>query len=133
MVLLRAKHAQRASEQVAEVNKGSDRDLAVQVSLSLVAMSIHARWLSPARQWLAKACISLNAANLRFIPAVGRPPGLTEDVRERIVALSQVIYLESYMFLAVDGTEPMMTARIEKEFRQDLQVRDCSFTPRGSG
>ena len=131
MVLLRAKHAQRASEQVAEINTGSDRDLAVQVSLSLVAMSVYARWLSPARQWLAKTCISLNAANLRFMPAVGRPPALTEDIRERIVALSQVIYFESYMFLAVDGTEPMMTARIEKEFRQDLQVRVCFLTPRG--
>ena len=97
--------------------------------MSLVAMSIHARWLSPARQWLAKACISLNAANLRFIPATGRPPGLTEDVRERLVALSQVIYLESYMFLAVDGTEPMMAVRIEKEFRDDLQVRVRPLTP----
>ena len=129
MVLLRARYAQRASEQVAEINLGGDRDLAVQVSLSLVAMSIHARWLSPARQWLAKACISLNAANLRFIPATGRPPELTEYVRERLVALSQAIYLESYMFLAVDGTEPMMAARIEKEFRGDLQVRVRSFTP----
>jgi len=129
MVFLRAKHAQRASEQAAEINKGSDRYLAVQVSLSLVFMSIHARWLNPARQWLAKTCTYLSAANLRFIPAIGRPPGLTEDIRERIVALSQVIYMESYMFLAVDGTEPMMTARIENEFRRDLQVRGCFFNP----
>jgi len=129
MVLLRAKHAQRAAEQLAEINMGSDRDLAVQVALSYVAMSIHARWLSPARQWLAKTCISLNAANLRFIPAVGRPSRLTEDIRERIVALSQVIYMGSYMFLAVDGTEPMMTARIENEFRRDLQVRGCFLNP----
>ena len=33
------------------------------------------------------------------------------------------------MFLAVDGTEPKMTVRIEKEFRQDLQVRVQTFTP----
>ena len=133
MVFRRAKHAQRASEQVAEANVGSDRDLAVQISLSLVAVSIHARWLDPASQWLAKTCISLNVANLRFIPATGRPPEFTEDIHERIVTLSQVIYLESYMFLAVNGTEPMMTVRIEKEFRQDLQVMVCFPTPRGVG
>ena len=27
------------------------------------------------------------------------------------------------MFLVVDGTEPKMTVRIQKEFRHDLQVR----------
>ena len=85
-------------------------------------MTLHSRWIDSARKCLTKTCIALNAANLRFIPATGRPPGLTEDVRERAVVLSQVIYLESYMFLAVDGTEPKMTVRIEKEFRHDLQV-----------
>ena len=45
------------------------------------------------------------------------------------MALSQAIYLESYMFLAVDGVEPMMVIRIEKEFRHDPQVRVCFLTP----
>lgn len=63
----------------------------------------------------------LHAANLRFVPAIGSPPGLSEDVRERAVVLSQIIYFESYMFLAVDGAEPKFISRIEKEFRYELQ------------
>lgn len=86
-------------------------------------MTLHARWLGPSRQCLTKACIILNAATLRFIPATGRPPGLTEAVHERAVVLSQIVYYESYLFLAVDGTEPKLATRIEREFRQELQVR----------
>jgi len=92
-------------------------------------MSLHARWLERARRFLTRACIALDAANLRFIPATGRPPGLTEDVHERLVVLSQIIYMESYLFLAVDGTGPKMAARIGEEPRRDLRVRVHFLTP----
>ena len=127
-MLLRAKHAQRTWEQIAEVNRGSDPNLTIQVFFSLTSMTLHSRWLDSARKSLTRTCITLNAAGLRFVPATGRPPEFTEDVRERVVALSQIIYLENYMFLAVDGKEPKMTVRIEKEFRQDLQVRARSLS-----
>ena len=129
MVRLRAKHAQRAHEQVVELIGGNDANLKVHVVHSLAAMTLYSRWFEPARQCLTKACIALNAANLRFIPAIGRPPELTDDVREWIVVLSQVIYLENYLFLAVDGKEPIMTIRIEKEFRHELQVRPRFLGP----
>lgn len=131
IVQLRAKHGQRALEQVAEVNGGTNAEVSVHVLLSLAAMTLHARWTERARQFLTKACIALNAANIQFIPATGRPPGLTEDVSERLVVLSQVIYLENYLFLAVDGTEPKMTARIEKEFRREVEVRVLFPVPCG--
>ena len=129
MVLLHAKHAQRSFEQLAEISGGSDANLTVQVLFSLTSMTLHSRWLEFARTCLTRTCIALNAAGLRFIPATGRPPALTEDVHERVVVLSQVIYLESYMFLVVDGKEPKMTVRIEKEFRHDLQVMVRSLDP----
>jgi len=132
MVLLHAKHAQRAFEKISEVSGGSNASLTVQVLFCLTSMTLHSRWPGFARKCLTKTCIALNAAGLRFIPATGRPPELTEDVRERVVVLSQVIYLESYMFLVVDGIEPKMTVRIEKEFRQDLQVRVFSLAPYGA-
>jgi len=123
MVRLRVKHAQRAFEQLEEIASGSNANLTVQVSFSLAVMALYSRWFDTARKFLKRACIALNAAGRRFIPATGRPPELTEDVRERLVVLSQVIYMENYMFLVVDGTEPKMTVRIEQEFRDDLQVR----------
>ena len=129
-VQIRAKHAQRAFEQLAEITGGGDANLTVQVTFSLTAMALYSRWPDPVRKCLTTTCIALNAAGLRFIPATGRPPELTEDVRERLVVLSQVIYVENYMFLVVDGTVPRMTVRIEKEFRYDLQVSVRSLTSR---
>ena len=133
MIQLRARHSQRAWEQIADISTGSDANLLVQVFFSITTMGLHARWFEFGRQYLTKTCIALNAAKLQFIPATGRPPGLTEDIRERLVVLSQVIYMESYMFLAIDGIEPKMTDRIEKEFRHELQVRGGFPAPRGAG
>ena len=118
-----ARIIQQGLEHFAEITRGSNADLTVQVFVSIAAMTLHVRWVNPSRDCLMKACTILRAANLRFIPAIGSPPGLSEDVRERVVVLSQIIYLESYMFLAVDGIEPKLVTRIEKEFRYELQVR----------
>jgi len=128
IVLLLAKYAQRTWEQIAEINTGNDPNLTIQAFFSLTSMTLHSRWLDSARKFLTRPCIALNAAGLRFVPVTDRPPELTEDVRERVVALSQIIYLENYIFLVVDGTEPRMTVRIQKEFRHDLQVRVRSLS-----
>ena len=125
---LRAKHAQRVFEQLTEVVIGGDANLLVHAFFSMAAMSLYAKFLKFARHNLLKACIALNAANLRFIPTTGYPSGLTEEAHERIVILSQVVYLENYMFLVVDGIKPEMAARIEKEFRHELQVT-VTFQP----
>jgi hypothetical protein len=122
MVRPLAKNVQLVFEQLAEINRGSDAYLKAQAHLSIATGGLYGGWFKHPRQYLTKACITLNAASLRFIPAIGRPPGLTEDVQERLAVLSQTIYFENYLFLAVDGTEPKMTTRIEKEFRHDLQV-----------
>ena len=123
MVRLHAKYSQLSWEQVAEISKGSDAILKAQVFLYIATASLYTRWFEHSRQCLTKACIALNAASLRFIPVIGRPPELTENVHERFAILSQLIYFENYMCLAMDGIEPKMTARIEKEFRHELQVR----------
>ena len=122
-VQLRAKYGQLAFERLAEINKGNDASLKVHAFLCIATASLYGRWLRMSREYLTKASIALNAAKLRFIPDTRYPPQLTEDVHERLATLSQVIYFEHYFFLAVDGLEPKMTARIEKEFRHELQVR----------
>ena len=131
MVRLHAKHAQSCFEQIVEISTGSDATLQTQALLCVATTSLHGRWFEHSRRYLTKACIALNAAKLRFVPATGHPPELTEDVYEELAVLSQTIYLENYMFLAVDGIEPKMAVRIEKEFRHELQVRVRSPSPRG--
>jgi len=125
-VRLHAKHGQLGFEQLAEIDKGFDPSLKVHAFLYVATGN---PWFRISREYLVKACIALNAAKLRFIPDTGRPPEFTEDVHERLATLSQVIYFEHYLFLAVDGLEPKMTARIEKEFRHELQVSVRSLTP----
>lgn len=123
MVRLHARHGQLAWEQTAEISKGNDAHLKAQAYLLNATGALYGRWFDFCRQYLTKACLALNAAKLRFLPATGRPPELTEEVIERLAALSQNIYFENYMFLAVDGVEPKMTARLEKEFRYEVRVR----------
>jgi hypothetical protein len=119
---LHVKHAQLAWEQMAEISKGNEAYLKVQAFLQTATGSLYGRWFKFSREWLTRACIALNAAKLQFIPSVGRPPELTEDVFERLAILSQTIYFENYLFLTVDEIEPKMTARIEDEFRREVLV-----------
>ena len=126
MIRLHARHAQRALEQLSEVRKKGDVELSGQTSVYSASSCISQRWFQFARLYLAKGCGIVNTANLRFTPASGRPPELTEEVQERLAVLSQLIYLENYLFLAIDRITPTMTARIEKEFRHELQVRVSS-------
>ena len=131
IIQLRTRQAQRVNEQLAEINIGGNANLLVHALYSFAATTIYARFFEFSRHNLKKACITLNAAKLRFIPATGRPPELTDDVREQVVMLSQVIYLENYMFLAIDEVEPKMATRIEKEFRHELQASVRFPTPCG--
>ena len=123
MLRLHAKHSQRALEQMSEAGKSGNAELKAQMSLFVASACLFQRWFRPARAHLAKACDAVDAANLRFIPVFGRPPELTEEVQERFAVLSQIVYTENYLFLAIDRTPPTMAVRIEKEFRRELQVR----------
>ena len=124
-VRLHAKHGQLAWEQVAEISKGNDANLKAQTFLQVATASLYGRWFEFSRQYLMKACLALNAAKVQFVPTVGRPPELTEEVLERLAILSQSIYFVNYHFLAIDGKEPTSTARIEGEFRHELPVGLC--------
>ena len=80
-------------------------------------------FIASTRLYLLKLCDIINESNLQFLPTYGRPPELSDRVRESAVVLSQAIYLEKYLYLTLGGSAPTMTARIEREFRLDLQVR----------
>ena len=123
MIRLHAKHAQRALEQILEADKSDDTELRAEVSVYSTSACLSQRWFQIARSFLTRGCSAVNTANLRFIPASGRPPELTEEVQEKFAVLSQLVYLENYLFLAIDQITPNMTVRIEKEFRYELQVR----------
>ncbi|KAF9642932.1 hypothetical protein BDM02DRAFT_1798648 [Thelephora ganbajun] len=119
---IQAKYAQLAWEELAKIQKGSDDRLKAQAMLSICSCCIVFRWVDFARQYIQKACRIVDSTSLRFIPRYGQPPEYSEEVRERSTVLSQVIYFENYLFLTCGGSEPTLTARIEREFRHELQV-----------
>ena len=73
--------------------------------------------------YFLKACKIIEKEKFRFIPEYGLPVAFSEQVREDACLLSQAIYLENFFYLAMGGSAPVKTARIEREFRCDLQVR----------
>jgi len=127
-VMVRPRYAQTAWESMGTVQKTGDQKLIAQALLLLIHAFAIMGFESPAQFYLLKMCKVINKANLQFLPTYGRPTELSEQFREDAVVLSRAIYLENYFYLTLGGPAPAMTARIEKEFRMELQVRtplDC--------
>ena len=110
-------------ETLIEIQKINDHRLFAQGLLFFVYSLIIMGWPLNAQFYLLKVCEFIDKEGLRFLPVYGRPPGLSEKVREEAAVLSQTIYLENYFYLALGGSTPEKTTRIEREFRQDFQVR----------
>ena len=121
-----ARYSQLAWEELAKIQKGNDDYLKTQAMLSISSCCIVFRWIDFARQYIQKACHAANAAGLQFIPKYGQSPEYSEQIREGSAVLSQIIYFENFLFLAYGGPEPSLTARIEREFRHELQVGDLA-------
>ena len=129
VVRLQARYIQTSLELLAETLKGHDWELRAQASLWVAAGSVVMRLSHITHLYLEKSCEAVNTAELRFIPMYGRPPELSEDLHEKLSALTQIIYFENFSFLACGGAEPTMTARIEEEFRHQFQVRLALLFP----
>ena len=126
MTRLVAVHGQKAWETLIEMRKINDQRLLAQGLLFFVYSLIVMGFPSNAQFYLLKVCELIDKGTLQFLPVYGRPPELSDQVREEAAVLSQTIYLENYLYLALDGPGPVKTVKIEREFRQDFQVRIIS-------
>ena len=116
MIRLHATHAQRALEQTLEASKTDNVEPKAHAYLPTTTPD------GPPSP--TTGCSAVNATNIQFIPTFGRPPELGEEVQAQSLAvLSQLVYLENYLFLTVDRMRSKMTTRREKEFQRELQVR----------
>ena len=130
MVQLQAKHLQRCLECLAEIFGGRDWELIAQAALWATSGSITLSLNASIPVYMQRCCEAVNNAGLRFIPPYGRPPFFSEELRERLSVLSQIIYFENFLILTSYQTwQPTRTARIEKEFRYQLQVRPATVSP----
>jgi hypothetical protein len=128
MVQFHARQVQAAWEALADFLRGNDYRAKVHGTSSVVPGFIYTCMPEIALLYIQKCCDFVQAGNVRFVPTHGSPQGFSEDFHEISVALSQVIYWANYLFLMHSGPEPRVTAKLEKEFRQELPVGDIIFT-----
>ena len=126
-VRMQAIHAQQLWEGVADILKGDDYELRVHTRYLIATAYIIIRMTEGAKLFLWKCITLVDNMGMRFVPAYGRPPGMSEGLRENVTCLSQVIYLDNYLFMTFDGPSPKRTARIEKEFLHEFKVRNAPF------
>ena len=122
-VRLLAGYIQRAWETFIDIYETDNQKLKAQGLLLLIHSLVNGEFHAGARFYLLKVCELINNGDLRYMPVYGRPPELSDQVREDAAVLSQTIFLENYFYLALDGQPPVKTAKIEREFRWDFQVR----------
>ena len=126
MVRLQAKYSQRAWESLIHL-KQTDQERAKVQALLLVAHSfIMLGFTAGAQLYFVKA-YKIIEEELRFLPEYGPPAEFSEQVHEEASVLSEAIYLENYLYLALGGPAPVKTVRIEREFRFDLPVRTIRY------
>ena len=123
MVRLQARYIQKAWESLIEIYRTENQRLSAQGILLFLHSLIIMGFPQTAQDYILKVYGLVNDGNLQFLPVYGRPPELSDQVREDAAVLSQTIYLENYMHLAFGGPTPVQTAKIEREFRGDFQVR----------
>jgi hypothetical protein len=126
MIRLQARYLRLSSELFADILGGHDWELKAQAMLWVIFGSIILRLSEAPHLYTRQGCEAINTAGLRFIPSYGRPPEFSDQLHEKLSVLSQTIYYENFLFLTCGGAEPRMTARIEEEFRHQLQVRPTS-------
>ncbi|KAF9651175.1 hypothetical protein BDM02DRAFT_3259184 [Thelephora ganbajun] len=119
-IRIHAIHAQLMWEDIVDIQRGDDYRLKVQLRFVVAATAVLLRFIRTSHLYIRRCCELINTMDMRFIPVYGRPPELSEGVREDLTVLSQIIYLDNYLFLTCDGPSPKQTAKIEKEFRYEL-------------
>ena len=122
MVRLHARRVQMAWEALAELFERSDHGTRVQAAILVVSSHVYMCMPQMAQLYIQKICDIIKAGELQFVPPCGRPPEFSEELHENLGALSQAIYWANYLFLMCGGPEPRTTAKLEKEFRRELQV-----------
>ena len=121
-IIMQARYAQLTWESMASISKDQDYFLLLEAMFALAASCVLLRWLSLTQAYLLKAVRIANERHITFVPEDSPAPVFSGDVHEHIVQLSQLIYLENFLFLTRHGGEPKATSRLEKEFRTELEV-----------
>ncbi|KAF9787009.1 hypothetical protein BJ322DRAFT_1053184 [Thelephora terrestris] len=120
-ITMQARYAQLTWESMAGISKGGDHFLLLEAMFALASSCVFLRWPDITQEYLLKAINTANEHCISFVPEDCPAPVFSGDVHEHIAQLSQLIYLENFLFLTRNGVEPRATSRLEKEFRTELE------------
>jgi hypothetical protein len=126
MVRFHARRLQTVWECLAELFKGNDYRLSIQAAVFIASGFIHMRMNQTALLYIQKSYNFIKAGNIQFVPTCERPPELSKDLHETLVALSQTVYWANYLFLVHGGPELPETAELGMEFLRELPVGDIT-------
>ena len=126
MTRLHVKHTNATSESLKDVFKTQDWELLAQTAVWIMVGSIILQLPDTVYLYIRRCLEAVDVGGLQFISTYGQPSEFSDHLHEKFSVLSQIIYFENFLFLTCGGVEPTMSARIEKEFRHQLQVRSTT-------
>jgi hypothetical protein len=122
-IIMQARHSQLAMESMTDVYKIKNHLLLLEVTFAFASAAMLLRWIDVAQASLIKAICIANKHHMTFVPEDGPAPVFSGGIHEHVVQLSQLIYLENFLFLTRNGVQPKATSRLEREFRTKLEVK----------
>ena len=122
-IIMQARHSQLAMESMTDIRKIKNHFLLLEVTFAFASTAMLLRWIDVAQASLIKAIGIANKYHMMFVPEDGPAPAFSGDIHKHVVQLSQLIYLENFLFLTRNGVQPKVTSRLEREFRTKLKVK----------
>lgn len=128
LLFLQSIYVYMAVESLSTIKEKQDPILFAQALLMLSEMYFHTHHLDFGLKYLEMTAGIVKRNRLGFVmrsqdSATG-PIDVTEGIRQRVGFLSQLLYVETELFL-LTGRKPNLFEELEAEFKLDLGVRQC--------
>lgn len=128
LLFLQSIYVYMAVESLSTIKEKQNPILFAQALLMLSEMYFHTHHLDFGLKYLEMTAGIVKRNRLGFVmrsknSATG-PIDVTEEIRQRVGFLSQLLYVETELFLLA-GRKPNLFEELEAEFKLDLGVRKC--------
>lgn len=128
LLFLQSIYVYMAVESLSTIEEKQNPILFARALLMLSEMYFHTHHLDFGLKYLEMTADIVKRNRLRFVMrsqnSAAGPIDVTEDIRQRVGFLSQLLYVETELFLLA-GRNPSLFEELETEFKLDLAVRGC--------
>lgn len=128
LLFLQSIYVYMAVESFSTIREKENPLLYAQALLMFSEMYFHTHHPDFGLKYLEMAAGIVKRNRLRFVmrsqDSTSGPIDVTEGIRQRVGFLSQLLYVETELFLLA-GRNPSLFEELEAEFKLDLVVREC--------